>query len=203
MTEKRILEVYAGEDVRQPNPNDPTDTGDTVKGFYVITYLERDGVSVDDSQMPVGCSVDVEAALDMAVMAAKEGWAVMGASPEPYDEIRFKSLEALPIHAECHTDDYAFEYEFDAGRWFEQATVEQIIALARCGWGGDYPADAVAEWMAQQDERLGLLFSYLELAAKGKTVGFECHVSERDANRWLGEHRPSVLALLVPDGVIQ
>ena len=202
-TERRILEVYAGEDVRGPNPNDPTDKGETIKGFYVITYLERDGVSVDDSQMPVGCSVDVEVALDTAVMAAKEGWAVMGDVPKPYDEVRFMGLEATSIHAECHTDDYAFKYEFDAAPWFEQATDEQIIALANCGWGGDYPADAVAEYQADHDDRLRRLFDYLAVRNKGtgEDVGFECSVAAGDADRWLSEHRPLVLALL--DGVIQ
>lgn len=183
MTEQRILEVYAGADVRQPDPNNPADTSETIEGFYVITFLERDGEYVEDSEMPVGCSVNLEAALDMAVMETREG---------TFDAIRFKGLEATPVRAECHTDDYAFEYDFDAAPWFEQATDEQIIALANCGWGGDYPADDVARFVSDDDDRLGLLFRYTQTANRG----FECHVNDGDAGRWLTEHRPQLLAAL-------
>ncbi len=188
MTERRILEVYAGADVRQPDLNNAMDAIVTGEGFYVVTFLERDGEYVLWSVVLVGCSVSLEAALDLAVMEAKE-------QPE-FDEIRFRGLETASVRAEVHTDDHAFEYDFDAAPWFEQATIEQIIALANCGWGGDYPADVVAHWMADYDERLQLLFSYLEIAAKTEAVGFECHIDDGDAGRWLAEHRPRLLATI-------
>lgn len=192
-TEKRILLVYAGADVRRRSPCR------TVRaargGYYVSTFLEEDGKYVEDSEMPVGCSTVLETALDMAVMETKEGWAGMGTAPEQYDEVRFEGLEIKPVRAECHTDDYAFEYEFDAALWFKQAGAKQIIALGNCGWGGDYPADDVAQWMAKYDDRLALLFSYLEIANKGnQTVGFECHVDDGDAAQWLTTNRPALLA---------
>ena len=35
------------------------------------------------------------------------------------------------IRAETHPDDHAREIEFDATKWFEQASDEEILALAR------------------------------------------------------------------------
>ncbi len=187
MTEKRILFIYASTNVPRFRP------GDTIKGYYVSTFLERDGEYVDESEMPIGDSCEIEAAIDIAVMATNLGWIVEGA-PKPYDEVRFEGLEITPVRAECHSNDFAFEYNFDASPWFEQAAAKQIVDLGNCGWGGDYPADAVALWMAYHDDRLGMLFTYLELAAKSHTVGFECHVDEGDAAHWLAINRPQLLA---------
>lgn len=190
LTEKRILEVYAGEDVRQPNPNDPTDKGETIKGFYVTTYLEQDGEYVEDSGMPVGQYVELEVAIDAAVMAAKEGWCDLNGQTGQYDEVRFEGLEITSVRAKCHTDDYAFEYQFDAAPWFDQATAKEIVDLGNCGWGGDYPADVVAEFISLNDDRLTRMFHYAARAG----VGFECHVDDGDAAQWLATNRPQLLA---------
>ena len=58
------------------------------------------------------------------------------------------------ICAECHSDDHNVEVAFDATRWFEQATDKQIAELAAVGWGGEYPADAVAEFMTDKSNEL-------------------------------------------------
>lgn len=93
--------------------------------------------------------------------------------------------------AEAHSDDHASEVVFDATPWFEQASDEEIAALRACGWGGDYPADNVAIFMADHNEELARMFAYVEAAHNVKDIGFECHVVEKDVILWL-EHRKAM-----------
>ncbi len=101
------------------------------------------------------------------------------------------------IRAEAHSDDHNVEVEFNAVRWFKQASDEDILELAESGWGGDYPADAVARFFDGKKNGTGRLFRYLEDIAedwsKKDLRGFECNVSEADAIKWLRKNRPAVL----------
>ena len=90
------------------------------------------------------------------------------------------------IKAEAHSDDRVFEVDFDATRWFKQASDEQITALIGCEFGGDYPADEVAVESSNWVYDLQPLFDYLERV----DCGFECHVDETDARAWLRANRP-------------
>jgi len=90
------------------------------------------------------------------------------------------------IRAEVHSDDYAATAKFDATPWFEKATAEEIEQLAKCDYGGDYAADAVAEWSARLFDEVAEVFRYDELAR----VGFECHVNHDDAEAWIAANRP-------------
>ena len=127
-----------------------------------------------------------------------DGWTYEFAEmPEcvPDDEAEFESPAV--IRAEVHSDDYVFEIDFDAGPWFACADDEEIIALAKCGWGGDYPADAVAIGMTEVPA-IAEMFHYLERIADLRShkdmSGFECHVNEEDALKWLEEeNRPDLL----------
>lgn len=92
------------------------------------------------------------------------------------------------VMAEAHSDDHASEVKFDATPWFEQASDKEIADLEACGWGGDYPADNVAIFMADHNDELARMFTYVEAAHNIKDIGFECHINEADAKRWL-EHR--------------
>jgi hypothetical protein len=65
------------------------------------------------------------------------------------------------ITTEVHTDDYVAEAKFDAEPWFQQATDKQILALAGCQFGGDYPADEVAQWFDGKHEEVSDVFRYL------------------------------------------
>ncbi len=103
-----------------------------------------------------------------------------------------EEIQATEIKAECHSDDHAIEHDFNAAAWFEQASAEQIVALANCGWRGDYPADAVAHFMADHDDQIAAMFSYIEIANGIGDSGFECSVAEESAMSWLAEHRPEV-----------
>jgi hypothetical protein len=107
------------------------------------------------------------------------------------------------IKAEVHSDDHVVEHNFDATKWFRLATDENIIKLAQCGWGGDYPADNVAIFMAEQDSGVADVFKYLELIAKDPMKkdchGFECHVDEEQARSWIAKHRPHLIDKLSPE----
>lgn len=93
------------------------------------------------------------------------------------------------IRAEAHSDDHKFDHTFDATPWFAVARPEEIFALAKCGWGGDYPADAVAQFMGRIERPLETMFTYLTARDDG---GFECHVDTGDAMTFLKEARPEV-----------
>jgi hypothetical protein len=89
------------------------------------------------------------------------------------------------IKAECHSDDRAVEVSFDATPWFEQASQEDIESLKECGWGGDYPADDVAIFMAEHNGEIQDMFKYIEFRHKIEHIGFECHVDSEDAEKWI------------------
>lgn len=94
----------------------------------------------------------------------------------------------VPIKAEVHDDGHRIKAEFDARRWFDQASDNEILELARCGWGGNYPADEVACFMEDHDEEVAKVFAVVEACQDG----FECHVDEQDALRWLAKNRAYV-----------
>jgi len=104
------------------------------------------------------------------------------------------------IPAECHSDDHAVECPLDAAPWFKRATTREIVALAKCDWGGDYPADQVALNMAGRDEDVRFMFRYIEVRKKlGQDIGFECNVQETEARAWLKKNRPRVYSELPTD----
>lgn len=100
------------------------------------------------------------------------------------------------IKAECHSDDRAVEVAFDATPWFESASVRDLLDLAECGYGGDYPADCVAMYVAEEQSHEGIqkMFEYLDVVNLRGAIGYECHVDPEDAEAWLTEHRPAVLS---------
>ena len=90
------------------------------------------------------------------------------------------------IPAEAHTDDQKVKVEFDAIHWFQGASAYDIAKLAACGWGGDYPADNVAELCANHDPELQRIFDYLKIVNHPETTcGFECRVNAEAAFKWL------------------
>lgn len=113
------------------------------------------------------------------------------------------------ISAEVYSDSSEVEIQFDALSWFQQADDEDIIDLADCGWGGDYPADEVAEFFSTDGgpcDKCGQsksgptadLFAFLEVANRysRESLGYECHVDENMARAWLKVNRPGVFKKL-------
>ena len=99
-----------------------------------------------------------------------------------YDAEQTTGDQTTPrVTASAYDDEHYHEVpEFDCTPWFEQAADEDIVALADCGWGGDYPADQVAEYFEYNNHypEIVALFQY-------KRSGFECHVNETEAVAWL------------------
>jgi hypothetical protein len=104
------------------------------------------------------------------------------------------------IKAQAWSDDHNVEVEFDAAPWFAQAADLDILKLAYCDWRGDYPADIVAEFMADDVADLAFLFRYLQTIAgdplKKDQGGFECAVQAGPAMAWLKRDRPALAAAI-------
>lgn len=101
------------------------------------------------------------------------------------------------IPALVWTDDHGAKAAFDAAPWFAQASAAEIKDLAECGWRGDYPADAVAEWLRDATPAInGVLEHAEEQTEAGEECGFECAVNEDEARDWLAAHRPEVWAVI-------
>lgn len=104
----------------------------------------------------------------------------------------------LTIGASAHSDDHRVEVDFDAAPWFKKAIAEDILSLVYCQWGGDYPADDIAQSMAEHEAQLARMFDYISIANTDRiTIGFECHVETDDARAWLNRHRPELLPVVL------
>jgi hypothetical protein len=108
------------------------------------------------------------------------------------------------IPAEVHSDDHKATAKFDALPYFIRATDDDLVELVQCDFGGDYPADEVARHLADLDEGVGRVFTYLsfEPTSFGETVGFECHVEEGPALLWIKEHRSGLYQRLLDEDLI-
>jgi hypothetical protein len=123
------------------------------------------------------------------------------------DDARFDAVfseafprTAMPIGAETHSDDHQHEVDFDAESWFEQASDDEIIDLAKTGWGGDVDADEVALFFEGKHDGVTAMFAYLatrpKMSLSRDTVGYECNVTESDALAWVVANRPKILPRL-------
>lgn len=97
------------------------------------------------------------------------------------------------ISAEIHSDDFVFKVKFDAIPWFKQATYEEITALIKCDWRGDYAADAVATFFEDTDREIETLLHY----CKKNNFGFEVSINEEEALNWLKTYRPHIHQMLI------
>lgn len=98
------------------------------------------------------------------------------------------------VSARCWSDDRVVEVDFNAAPWLSTAGGEDILALAACGWRGDYAADKVAEWEAERNPDVSVMFEYVNARAQvpNSELGFECSVDEEQAKAWLQTHRRDV-----------
>ena len=137
--------------------------------------------------------------------ASQEGTAVL----EGLLEIRTTVVAAVSwyeaesspvtIKAKAHSDDRVYEVDFDAEPYFRNANAEAILQLAKCGWGGDYPADNVVLYVAEKslNDNVVAMFGYLERKNKTADVGFECRVDRESAMRWLKDRMPLLHAAIL------
>lgn len=123
----------------------------------------------------------------------------VGSTVEVGSALAFMLEQVIP--AECYDDRHTHEAYFDAVSWFNQATDQEIKALADCGWGDNYPADAVAEFCRSFDSSVETMFDCMAILNHNRGIykdvtGFECHVDKDCALDWLCQHRPQLFELL-------
>lgn len=97
------------------------------------------------------------------------------------------------IHANLRSDDGVASVSFDSTPWFEQASDQEIIDLAACGWGGDYAADEVSQHFS--GGVTGQVFDYLDthpLRETNNAIGHETRVDADEAIEWILANRPAV-----------
>lgn len=110
--------------------------------------------------------------------------------------------EYVPVKATVHSDDKEATATFDAAPWFEQATEDQLLDLAREEYKYDATSDAVAEFMAARLGEVKEVMDYVaernaKLKADGKEEeGFGCAVTEDDVLEWVEANRPYLLPKL-------
>lgn len=112
------------------------------------------------------------------------------------------AINACEMHvsAEIHSDDHVFAANFSATEFFEQASEPELLALAECGWRGDYAADAVALFMEDKDPEVAFVLASVrerqEAGFDGDHSGFEVSVNAEEALAWLQAKRPAVAYML-------
>lgn len=97
------------------------------------------------------------------------------------------------IRAEVHDDEFRTSARFDATLWFEQASDEEILELAKIDWRGDYQADAVAEFFEGHDVGTPDTVEDVFKAVNVLDTGYECSVEPEDAVRWVQANRPHLM----------
>ncbi|MCY2950426.1 MAG: hypothetical protein NTU53_00415, partial [Planctomycetota bacterium] len=114
--------------------------------------------------------------------------------PEAVEDIDPKAyLQQLPIpvRAKIVADRDRVMAEFDANAWFEQASIGELVELAKCEFQSDYPADAVGEFFFDT--------SLKEWHTAYTGDGFEVYVDESDAQRWVEHNRREWYPMLWPN----
>lgn len=109
----------------------------------------------------------------------------------------------VAVKAEAHSDDHVFEIKFDATKWFEQASDDQIRELAQFDWGGCYAADEIAQFCKDRNETLVDMFGYLaRIAGTRKACGFECTIDHASVEELLKKIRPHLVAEFKARGIL-
>lgn len=97
------------------------------------------------------------------------------------------------IRAEVHDDAFRTSSRFDATEWFQQASDQEILDLAKIDWRGDYPADVVAEFFDGMDVGVPSTVDDVFKAVNILDIGFEVSIEPEDALRWVKLHRPHLM----------
>lgn len=118
----------------------------------------------------------------------------------------FPPVMGETIRTEFWTDDRVVECEFDARPFFMQATAHEIGGIIGCGYRGDYPTDAIAQYVSDKhlDATLESGFDYIGLmqkAGREDAPGFECSVDQESMLNWLDKYRHEELAIALCEKV--
>ncbi len=110
------------------------------------------------------------------------------------DPAHYVKSQPIQIKAVCIEDlGDRVEAEFNAAAWFEQATLEQVVALANEEFSSSYEADDVAEHFSDTT-----LKDWWE---NYNGEGFEVYINEDDAKIWVQYNRPDWYATIWPNEI--
>ena len=114
------------------------------------------------------------------------------------------TIKPIAIAAECYDDLFHHRVTFDSVDWFVQASDQEIMDLAECGWGGNLPADAVAEFFENKNDDIDRVFKAVRFFNNPRwgykrKIGFECQIEEDSAVNWLRVHRPNIYKKINPE----
>lgn len=103
------------------------------------------------------------------------------------------------VPASGHSDDWVYDIEFDATRWFEQASDDELRALHGKAFCNAEAADVVLLFFENTGADVRQLLEYCRRTqANGADgVGFECIVDREAAMAWIAARRPALHATLV------
>jgi hypothetical protein len=97
------------------------------------------------------------------------------------------------IETEIHDDERRTQSTFDSTPWFEQASDDEIVALAKIGWGGDTEADQVGLFF--EDDEIGTPCTVPSVFRTSMVldVGYEVSINEEHARAWVQTNRPHLM----------
>jgi hypothetical protein len=157
---------------------------------HAARLLRIDGNPTPSLVDRIRCNLPVESA---KIAALAHRLALVGLDPapllaeaEPYWGL---APQGTSVSARVGSDDPLWpEVRFEAAAILEGMTDKQILALAECGWGGDYPADDVAHAAAPDLPEVARLIDHGD--------GFECHLDDTFAWWWIVRRRPGLIVPL-------
>ena len=121
----------------------------------------------------------------------------LGEADEGNPEHYIKNLP-IPVKATCIEDHMVegerLKAEFNAAEWFEKATLEQLLVLAKNEFQSCYEADEVGEYFFDTQLK--------DWHENYRGDGFEVYIDEDSAKLWVEHNRPDWYAYLWP-GEIQ
>ena len=159
------------------------------------------GASLKDSGHPVPHTAVLNA---LSRALNKQDWntlkAGLGAAPKAAPQQTVSVVVAAPgerVPAKFTTDDHEFVIDFDASGYLGQASVQNIVDIIECGYSGDYPTDAIADFERAPGRNIAIwrAFQYLEYRTGSGDVGFECRVDGEAMLGWLLRYRRHELVL--------
>lgn len=123
-----------------------------------------------------------------------EAQVVSEADADEGDPERYLKSLPIPVKATC-IEDHMVEGErlqarFDAAEWFEKATLEQLITLAKQEFQSSYAADEVGEYFFDTQLK--------DWHESYRGDGFEVYIDEDSVKLWVEHNRPDWYAYLWP-----
>jgi hypothetical protein len=177
-----VIDVTSADDAADPTPFDPQIDSivDSVQDAVEVALSNHQGN---------GFTHKLQEQLSLRVQTV-EACCV----PEP-----LQADQTVRIPAKFSAGDGMAVAKFDAAPWFQQASADEILALAAEGWGRGYRGDEVAAWFDGKDVGVSQVYQYIRATQElpdADCGGSDLSVAPEDALQWLRKHRPDLTARL-------